>query len=67
MKLKCDCGNTTPHRFSVVEERTVWLSANWTYKDGVAVFLQPGGDLKEEITNSSRLYCDECNTDQEIK
>jgi hypothetical protein len=63
VKIKCDCGNTNPARFSVVEERTVWLSVD--HKDGE--FLQPGGNVKEETTNSSRLYCDNCNIDQEIK
>ena len=63
MKLACDCGNTNPAQFCVVEERTVWLSVD--HKDGV--FLQPGGDVKEEATNSSLLWCEECNTTQEIK
>jgi len=63
MKLTCECGNADPSRFSIVEERTVWLNVD--HIDGV--FLQVGGDLKEELTNSTRLWCDECGTDQEIK
>ena len=63
MKLECACGNTTPAHFSVEEERTIWLSVE--HKDGV--FLQPGGDVRQEVTNSTLLHCDECNTVQEIK
>jgi len=62
MKLKCDCGNTDPTQFSVVEQRTIWL--NVEHKDGV--FLQPGGNVIEEMTDSTRLWCDSCATEQEI-
>ena len=67
MKLKCDCGNTAPHRFSIVCERTVWLAVHWSHdEEGTGVFTRRGA-LKEETTNSTRLWCDECNTTQEIK
>lgn len=63
MKLACDCGNTDPDRFSVVEERIVFLSVD--HDNGV--FLQPGGRVKEEATTSTKLYCDKCNVEQEIE
>ena len=63
MKLKCDCGNTDPDQFSIMEDRVIWLSV--THKGGE--FVCPGPTLKEEMTSKSVLYCDECNVEQEIK
>ena len=62
MKLTCSCGNVDPDKFSIVEERTVWLSV--VHNNGE--FFAVGSELLEEMTKSTRLWCDACATEQEI-
>jgi hypothetical protein len=58
MKLECGCGNTDPTRFSIQENRIVWL--HLSIVDGRAV----AGDLEEEYVEEELLHCTECSETQ---